>query len=343
MKFSVGYQFFDETETSMAARLCGLREHIEEVYFPWPDMETCRPSAVNVGGRTEWAAQSVLEEDLALLRQSGIKLNLLLNANCYGERAMSHYLRNRIASLIGYLCGLLSGPPEKVTTASPFIAAQVKALFPEVRTIASVNMRIGSVKAMEYLADVFDGYCVQREFNRMPARIKEFKQWADAHGKSLHILANSGCMRFCSGQIFHDNAVAHERELAEMHNVENFNPAVCWTYYSERKNWPSLLQNTWLRPEDVRHYEGLFGFVKLATRQTARPMAVVRAYIAGEYRGNLLDLLEPNHTALLQGFYLDNSRFPPDWFERTSTCNGACHACGYCAEVLEQVLCRSVC
>ena len=41
------------------------------------------------------------------------------------------------------------------------------------------------------------------------------KAWADANGKSLHFLVNSGCMNYCSGQSFHDNLVAHEAEIAE--------------------------------------------------------------------------------------------------------------------------------
>jgi len=32
------------------------------------------------------------------------------------------------------------------------------------------------------------------------------------------------------------------------------------------------------------------------------------------------------------------TRFPEDWFERTSECGKQCHACSYCAEVLERVL-----
>ena len=35
---------------------------------------------------------------------------------------------------------------------------------------------------------------------------------------------------------------------------------------------------------------------------------------------------------------VDNAAFPPDWFVRTSTCDGECAECGYCDRVATQVL-----
>lgn len=147
-------------------------------------------------------------------------------------------------------------------------------------------------------------------------------------------------MRFCSAQIFHDNVVAHEKGLQELLNVDGFKTAICWDYYSRKENWASLLQSTWIRPEDIHHYEDLFGCIKLATRMTERPVSVIKAYVKEEYRGNLLDLFEPNHTLLLNGYYIDNSSFPDHWFEKTSACDGECHECDYCSDVLAKVLVR---
>lgn len=145
-------------------------------------------------------------------------------------------------------------------------------------------------------------------------------------------------MKFCSGQTFHDNVVAHEKGIRERNNVEDFNPAICWGFYAKEENWTSLLKNTWVRPEDVHHYEGYFSTIKLATRMSQRPLAVVKAYINQRYIGNLLDLFEPNHTPALKGHYISNQKFPKDWFERTSACKGNCQSCKYCDGVLKEVL-----
>jgi len=65
---------------------------------------------------------------------------------------------------------------------------------------------------------------------------------------------------------------------------------------------------------------------------------VVQAYCTGRYRGNLLDLFEPNHTPAIAPYVIDNTRFPDDWFEHTTRCDKRCHACDYCAAVLDRVL-----
>lgn len=337
MKFSVGYRFFDENDNPLAESLCTMADNIEEVYFPWLDAETCRASLNNERGKINWDAQAFLENDLRMLKDHGIKLNLLFNANCYGERSVSNYLKNYICSTIEHIQEVAGGL-DVVTTTSPFIAKVVKDNFQDVKTRASVNMRIGDIKGMQYMDGLFDGFYIQRDYNRNLAYIRNIKEWTDLKGKTLHILANSGCMKFCSGQIFHDNVVSHEKDISEMQNMEGFKAAVCWDYYSKKENWVSLLQNTWIRPEDIHNYEGLFTSVKLATRMTSRPLSVVRAYMAGKYRGNLLDLMEPNHTPVLENHYIDNSKFPSNWFERTSTCSGECHRCDYCMSMLERVL-----
>ena len=52
----------------------------------------------------------------------------------------------------------------------------------------------------------------------MSEKLKMLKAWAQENGKKITILANSGCMRDCSGQIFHDNMVAHEDEICKKEN-----------------------------------------------------------------------------------------------------------------------------
>ena len=340
MKFSVGYQFFDEHGMPFSDSICSMKECIEEVYFPWLDAESCRSSLINEGGKINWDAQTFLENDLDMLRSHGIKLNLLFNANCYGEKSVSNYLKNYVVSIIDHIIEVAGGL-EFVTTTSPFIASIIKEQYSNIQTRASVNMRIGSIKGMQYSSQFFDGFYVQRDYNRNFEHIREMKTWADQNGKKLYLLANSGCMKFCSGQTFHDNVVAHEKGINEMNNVDGFKAAVCWDYYTQKENWVSLLQNTWIRPEDIYHYEDLFSSVKLATRMTSRPLAVVKAYINGKYNGNLLDLMEPNHSKLLGEYYLSNRRFPKDWFDKITSCSGNCHLCDFCNKVLEKVLVKT--
>ena len=336
MKFAVGYQLPEEDEEPLTDIVADYRDHIHEVYFPWLDMPSGRSPMATTSGLSDWHAQHRLETDLRTLKDMGIRLDLLFNANCYGGRSLAQSFANRICSVIAHLLDIAG--IDAVTTTSPFVARTVKQHFPQIDVRASVNMRIGTVKGMEYLADLFDTFYVQRDYNRDLGRIAQLKAWADAHGKGLCILVNSGCMAFCSAQVFHDNLVAHEPDIADTLNTPGYNPSQCWTYYADRAHWPSLLQNTWIRPEDLHHYDPLFPVGKLATRMHARPRRVIAAYARRSYSGNLLDLFEPSHAPLIAPYILDNTRFPPDWFDHILSCDKHCEQCDYCASVLDRVL-----
>lgn len=338
MKFAIGYQLPEEDEEPFAEIVRDFREDIEEVYFPWLDMPSGRSPMTMRDGVVDWNGQRKLEEELKKFKEMGIKLDLLLNANCYGRDSLSQHLRNLVRSILAHLketTGL-----DVVTTASLMIARTIKENFPEIDVRASVNMRLGTIKAMEYIADLFDSFYIQREYNRDFQRISEIKNWADKHSKGLYILANSGCLNFCSGQVFHDNLVAHEAEIGAMNNIKGWNPSVCWNYYKKRENWVAFLQNSWIRPEDLHNYDTYFLMAKLATRMHANPRKVIQAYCEQRFQGNLLDLLEPGHSPIVSEYIIDNSKFPEDWFKRTSTCDKKCHQCNYCSEVLKKVLVR---
>ena len=336
MKYCVGYQLAEHGEESLADIVGEFREQIDEVYFPWLDMPSGRSPLASRDGFVDWEAQPRLESDLSAFRDMGVKLDLLLNASCYGRLAVSRHLVNLVCSVIAHLRDLVG--LDAVTTTSPVIARAVKRHFPEIDVRASVNMRMGTVKALQYVADIFDSFYLQREYNRDLDRIEEVKDWCDSDGKGLYLLANSGCLNFCAVQTFHDNLVAHEKEANEQLNLSGLPPALCWDFYRKRENWPVLLQGSWVRPEDVHHYEELFPALKLATRMHANPRRVVEAYCRETFEGNLLDLLEPGHGPLFAPHIIDNRRFPPDWFEKTLRCDKKCYRCEYCACVLETVL-----
>ena len=337
MKFAVGFQLFEEGEEPFSQIVADYRDHISEVFFAWQDIPTGRGAAASVHGYTDWSVQRRTEEELRRIKSMGIKLDLLFNGNCYGEFALSEKLANTVISVIQYLEETVGGV-EIITTASLAIAHTIRKHFPKMEIRASVNMRIGTIKGMEYIADLFDSFHVQRDYNRDLAHLKKLRTWADKAGKKLIMLANSGCFAFCSGQIFHDNLVAHESEICEVKNLQDFNPYVCHRALRDRKNWPMVLQNTWVRPEDLHYYEGLFDTVKLATRMHTLPGLVIGAYARGYHYGNTLDLFEPGFGPAFAPYIIDNTAFPADWFERTTACNKDCTQCNYCKTVLEQVL-----
>jgi hypothetical protein len=337
MQFAVGYSQRDDTEESFVDVVRDYREHVAEVYFPWVGAASGRAALGTQRGLTDWTAQQTLEADLRAFRETGLKLDLLFNANCYGARAVSQSLENEVGGILAHLEDTVGGV-DIVTTTSPFIAHVIRTHFPDIEIRASVNMRLGTVEAMSYVADLFDSFYLQRDLQRDIGYVSDIKSWCDSHGKGLCLLANSGCLHRCPSQTFHDNMVAHDSQIDERKNVTGWSPHLCWRLYRNRARWPAILQATWIRPEDIHRFEGLCSVMKLATRMHQKPRMVLHAYAEGSYSGNLLDLLEPGLGPLFAPHVLLNSHFPEDWFERTSTCGHRCHACDYCAGVLERVV-----
>lgn len=337
MKFAIGYQLPDPGEPPFAALVADYREHLAEAYFPWVHAPSGRADLTRRRGYVDWSGQARLEEDLRAIREMGLRLDLLLNANCYGGKAISEHLQNEVASVLDHL-GETVGGVDAVTTTSPAVAHIIKTHYPQVHVRASVNMRIGTPAGMAYHGDLFDSFYVQRDYNRDLEHIARLKRWADAHDKGLLILANSGCLAFCSGQTFHDNLVAHEADIDETRNLEDWSPMVCRRLLARRENWPLVLQATWIRPEDVHHYDSLVGVMKLATRMHQRPRMVVDAYTRGSFRGNLLDLMEPGYGPLFAPNIVDAKRLPDDWFEQTTACGHVCETCDYCRRALDSAL-----
>ncbi len=332
MKFAVGYQQPANGE-SFADIAADYRDALAEVFFAWVGA----PSGRAVLGAGDWGAQEELESDLKRIRTLGVKLDLLLNANCYGGRAISRSLEHETAALLEHLAGL-GLLPEVVTTTSPFLAMVVRRHVPGIEIRASVNMRLDSTSAMSYVAALFDSFYVRRDIQRDLGAVGELKAWADTHGKQLLMLANSGCLPYCPAQTFHDNMMAHDTEVAAAKNVGDWNPHLCARVYGEDKRFEEILKSSWIRPEDLAAYEAFFPVVKLATRQHSHPRVVIGAYAARRYDGNLLELLEPGFAGLFAPYIIDNQRFPPGWMQTAATCAKNCSACGKCRELLAQVM-----
>ncbi len=339
MKFAVGYQLAEDGEEPFSEIVSDYREHIAEVYFPWADLPSGRAPLTAQRGYVDWTAQARLEEELLRFRELGVKLDLLLNSNCYGGKAASTYLENQTGSILEHLSERVGGV-DVVTTASLAIARTVQKYFPQIDVRASVNMRIGTAQAMSYVSGLFDSYYVQRDVQRDVGHVRRLADWARENEETLCMLANSGCLRFCPGQTFHDNMVAHECDVDETVNIPDWTPHVCWNLYRNREKWSEILRATWIRPEDLCHYEGVVPIVKLATRMHSNPRLVIHAYAERRYHGNLLDLFEPGFGPAFAPHVVDNTRFPSDWFEHTSTCGGVCESCSYCPDVLDTVLVR---
>ncbi len=331
MKYSIGYQLPDEND-STAEIVSDYIDSVSSVYFAFPGRASAR-NAIDTNEKEE------MFEELKYIRSLGVSLSLLFNANCYGAGAVSPDFKREIIDDTGELVAKLD--LTDITTTSPFVAKVIKKEFPQIRVTASVNMWVGTTQAMKYLGEDFDGFYMQREYNRDFKKIKELSNWCAANGKMLKLLANSGCLYSCPFHIFHDNLVAHEKQASLLGNALSTRPSPCWDMMyslSSEEAAATFLQESWIRPQDISEYEGYFSEVKLATRMHSNPRRVVAAYVSGRFYGNMFDLTEPSFSMRFENEILDATRFPKDWFERTSNCSKDCEACGYCINAAKYML-----
>ena len=123
-----------------------------------------------------------------------------------------------------------------------------------------------------------------------------------------------------------------------MDNAYNFE-GVCHEYLKGGKNLLTLIKDSnYVRPEDIYLYDGLFDGIKLATRQNPFPVRIMHPYITGKFYGSVSNLTEPDHSASLGDYILDNTLFPEDFGRKVATCNKDCKNCNYCNTVLDKVL-----
>lgn len=303
MKYMVGLKNGD---TQLLNCIIENREHIHEVYFSWGDFPNGRSNQLQSDTYAPWILQDMQRDALKALSEAGVRLNLLFNGNCYGKDAQARSFFHKVGAVTEHIAetyGLGS-----VTTTSPLIAKFIHDNFTGLEVRASVNMEIGTVEAMSYMAEYFDSFYLQRERNRDLTTIQKLHAWCKDNDKGLFALANSGCLNHCPARNFHDNLVAHESEIAQMDNAYAFQ-GICREFLKDPEHFQNIYSITnFIRPEDISKYEPYFTAVKLATRVHKHPTSVVNSYIRGKYSGDLLQLLEPAHS--IYPWVLENSDVP---------------------------------
>ncbi|MBO5760964.1 MAG: hypothetical protein J6S53_05405 [Lentisphaeria bacterium] len=326
MKFQVGYQ----SDRRFIQYIVQHSEKIQELYFPWGDFTTGR------GVVQGYDEQKIMEEDLKIFSEKGVKLCLLLNGNCYGRNALGRSFFRKLGDSIDLIHSTYT--LSSVTTASPVIAKFICSNFPFLEVRASVNMELGTVEAIEYLEEYFHSFYLKREYNYDRNVLSRMRQFSRNKGKKMYLLANSGCLNYCSARTFHDNLVAHQHQIAEMDNAFLFQ-GLCSLYLDDEEKRKKLLgKSNFIRPEDVSAYEELCDGMKLATRTNYNPLAVVTAYFNGKWHGNLLDLTEPAHSEKFPSAILDNRKIPADYLAKRLACDKKCENCSYCVSVLENAM-----
>jgi hypothetical protein len=336
-KYAFGYFFDKRGGFTFRDLVEEYAPFLKEVYFPWPGLLSARELDKNIA-----PLRKKLVDDLKFCRSKGLALDLLVNATCYGDTALTPVQREEYFGHLKELSsfGLM---PEIVTTTSPYIATITKKFDASVDRRASVNMRLNSTLAMEYVAETFDSFYICRDLQRDLPTVKMFAEWGEKNGKKICMLANSGCLRNCPWQTFHETLLAHDFRHIQGEIMKLNMPSTLCVGIVQSKQYEEILRASWIRPEDLYRYEPYVSVFKLSTREADRPDLILKAYTSRSFNGDLLLLLDPGFSFLVRPNVFVNKAFPKEWSEGkiAGKCASNCTHCGKCTEVLNLVLKRS--
>lgn len=273
----------------------------------------------------------------------------LLNAAFHAPEVLAgDGLRDLVLLLEGYLAaGAITG----IVYADHYLLTALSDEAPDVAgalcAFPSINFRLDRFERLAAILDAVadtrfrfpDAVILDRDLNRDTARLSALagearRVWP---GLQIGLMANEGCLFACPFKTPHDAYIALSRLASCPAGPDMHREIGCLRSFYEHPG--RLLASPFIRPEDVRHVEGLADFLKICgrTRPAAELTAIVRAYLEGSFGGNLPWLLDTQE--ILSGrLMLPNNELPEDFFASTDGCSHRCRECGYCGELAGRLL-----
>lgn len=206
--------------------------------------------------------------------------------------------------------------------------------------VFSVNLCLSSPRQLDMaMAAVHDTgltpkACVSdRNLNRNFKALEGLVSHARKHypDLSLALLANEGCLLNCPYKLTHDALMAHGRMSRARSTYELCMDLGCGRdFYND----PALIfSSPFIRPEELDTYARFTDTVKICGRNhEARHLRnIVQAYVAGEFKGNLLYLLDTLEM-LMSVVGIENSALP-ELAKALGNCAKNCLECGFCRDL----------
>lgn len=290
----------------------------------------------------------------AMVQASPAPVYLLLNSRFHSPEAYVASGCARLAALLDSVlaAGTVAGVVYADAILLTALARHAPSLARALEAVPSVNCGLDSwdkarqhLEMAESLGFRLPGILVpDRALNRNPARLAEFRRAmrVELPGAALHLLANEGCLWQCPYKPAHDALMACARCAGHTGDgvFKTLQDAACLRRYWDEP-W-RVLASPFIRPEDLPLLAGVADGVKLGGRSRgARAMQmVIRAYVAGRYEGNLLELLDTAE-ALAGCLHLSNHRLPGDFHAAVSACDKDCARCGWCRKIADNTIRRN--
>jgi len=284
-----------------------------------------------------------------LNKLDGVAKYVLMNARLHtpdkyfdatGLDKTAHCLETLLDST--HISGIIFADPyflQAFSDAHPNIAARLEA-------VPSVNALLDSADRTFAMLEMINGTAfrqpsrvvLDRSLNRDLKRLEETsaRLRASCPNMKLHLIANEGCLFQCPYKPAHDAHISlvNEGLCGERTFAMNRDFGCVRRLLSDPG---SMLASPFIRPEDMKRYEPYVDGIKLCGRNKGVEFLkrAITAYLGGEYRGNLLDLMDAMGD-LADRVDIPNHNLPKDFVSKVTDCAKDCRACGWCTALMEK-------
>ena len=251
------------------------------------------PSDFFGGGRPSFYLPDVSKKRLAAyvkrVHAEGIEFNYLLNSSSMNNLEFTSEGQRELRRLLDWLSEI---DVDTITVANLFFLRQIKQRYPHFGVRVSSHRETDNPRKARFWEDngadciVISETTIHREFEVLAAI-------RDAVRVDLSLIVNNWCRQDCA--IASNHAVLLSN--ASRNDKQQFPLDYCSVYCNAyRLEEPvNYIRANWIRPEDLGRYQKLgYTNFKIVERNTPTELLAlrVRAYHAGRYDGNLLDLVQ---------------------------------------------------
>ncbi len=254
------------------------------------------------GGRAAMILPEVsmqeLKEYVDLCHENNLEFNYLLNPMCLGNKDLVKESRTKMMEFITQLVNL---GIDWVTVNSPNLCKIVKTEFPHIKISVGLHACVSELQHIKNWVELgVNEITLQLNNTRNFDLLENMLKFTKGTGVNLRVIANTFCLHNCSYRISHSTGQAHASSTNEPTEKQFMDYYVMSCTRDKVNNPTNFVAADWIRPEDVKYYEGLsektgnYDFsIKLAerTKSTSFLVRVVKAYLSRSYDGNLLDLM----------------------------------------------------
>ena len=271
-----------------------------------------------------------LEEYIRYSEDRGIDFNYTINTSTMNNR---EFTPEGMAEARGFLQSLYDAGVRILTIAMPSL---IELAVDGPWDFYVVGSTISQVRNAQH-AKAFRELGVRRivldeALNRHFGDLKRIVRSFDGE---VEVIANVVCYKNCIYRPFHYNQMSGDSiRLKSEASFQYYSHRCLLQRFRRAANW---LRLSWIRPEDLHHYEALgIRYFKLQGRQAVMkgdPARAVESYFKQSFDGDLVELLDMFDPTSHFRVHIDNRKldgFLDPFVKNGEFCKNDCDACRYC-------------